>query len=70
MMDVFVGIICALVAVAVAVWIAVLFVMVTNVIDNYRKRSSRQVALPPPDKAAERMYGQQYFERAIGRKNK
>ena len=28
----------------------------------------KDYVLPPPDRAAERMYGQQYFERAIGKK--
>jgi hypothetical protein len=28
----------------------------------------KNYALPPPDRAAERMYGQQYFDRAIGKK--
>jgi hypothetical protein len=28
---------------------------------------SRNSALPPPERSAERMYGQQYFERAVKR---
>lgn len=31
-----------------------------------RKRKAREV-LPPPDKAAERTYGQQYFHRAVSK---
>ncbi len=38
--------------------------------DMYRawRYHTRRETLPPPQRQTERMYGQQYFERAIGRK--
>lgn len=48
---------------------AVLFFLIFVSFISYIKDKFNNHALPPPDKAAERPWGQKYFERAIGRKN-
>ena len=35
---------------------------------DFVRAGYRRVVLPPPDRAAERMYDQQYFDRAVGKK--
>lgn len=55
---------CIGVAIASLVWLAVVCVILAR-IGGYKPT---RYALPPPDRAAERMYGVQYFIRAIGRK--
>lgn len=51
---------------------AIVFVVLIGYIfsDLYQamRHGKKRYALPPPDKAAERMHGQQYFDRAIGKK--
>ncbi len=52
------------VGIAAIIWLTVIGLILAR-LAGY---SPTRYALPPPDKAAERMHGQQYFERAIGRK--
>ena len=53
------------VAVCIGVYLALLTLIIFRV--SHKTRGTGEV-LPPPDRAAERPYGQQYFERAIGKK--
>jgi hypothetical protein len=50
------------VGIAVCVWTVLAGLILARFINVY------PTALPPPDRASERMYGIQYFIRAIGRK--
>jgi hypothetical protein len=50
------------VGIAACVWLVVAGLILARLINVYPKD------LPPPARAAERMYGIQYFIRAIGRK--
>jgi hypothetical protein len=50
------------VGIAACVWLVIVGLVLDRLINNYPK------ALPPPDRASERMFGIQYFIRAIGRK--
>lgn len=50
------------VGIAACVWLVVAGLILARLINVY------PTALPPPARAAERMYGIQYFIRAIGRK--
>lgn len=52
------------VGIAACVWLAVVGLILARLAE-YRPN---RYALPPPDKAAERMHDQQYFDRAIGKK--
>lgn len=47
---------------------ASIVVVITLSLCDWVKRRRVQEVLPPPDRAAERMYDIQYFIRAIGRK--
>lgn len=52
------------VGIAACVWLTLIGLILARLAE-YRPN---RYALPPPDKAAERMHGQQYFDRAIGKK--
>lgn len=52
------------VGIAAIVWLTLVGLILAR-LAAYRPT---RYALPPPDKASERMYGIQYFIRAIGRK--
>jgi hypothetical protein len=52
------------VGIAACVWLVVVGLILAR-LAAYRPT---RYALPPPDKASERMHGQQYFDRAIGKK--
>lgn len=43
----------------------ILFALMFAALFNYIREKTSSHSLPPPDHAAERMYGQQYFERAV-----
>ena len=46
----------------VLVFLSVLALIILMLVNSMRNR-----ILPPPDKAAERMYGQQYFDRTMSK---
>jgi hypothetical protein len=52
------------VGIAACVWLTVVGLILAR-LAGY---SPTRYALPPPDKASERMHDQQYFDRAIGKK--
>jgi hypothetical protein len=51
------------VGICMAVLTTIAVLIIVEVVDSLRKHS-----LPSPDKAAERMYGQQYFGRVMNKK--
>jgi hypothetical protein len=58
------------VGLCVLVFLTIVGVVVTGVINYWRQRCSMGAALPYPDTSAERMYDVQYFYRANGRTDK
>lgn len=56
---------CILTGLCALVFLAVGVVVTMGVVNMWRKRRALRHPLPPPDRAAERTYGQQYFERAV-----
>lgn len=62
---IFIGVgICALVMGALVIC------AVISIVDVWRNRMSLKQPLPRHDRAAERMYDQQYFDRAVGNREK
>jgi hypothetical protein len=60
----------AMLTICAMVLLAIVGVVFLILIENINKRRAMYVALPDPDPRAERTFGQKYFERAIGRRNK
>ena len=54
---------------AALVWITLVCVVLGSIAKNWHRSAPRE-SLPPPEYQANRVYGQQYFERAIGRKSR
>jgi len=55
-------------ALCVLVFLTLAVLILASGVDMWRKKRALRHPIPPPDRAAERMYGQQYFDRAIGKK--
>ena len=54
-----------LVSFCLGVFTLLFVVIILNIVSWWKFRVSLKTPLPPPDKASERMYGQQYFDRAM-----
>lgn len=61
------GLAIVLTALSALVFLAIITLVCYGAIDNLRRFMSKKETLPPPDKAAERTYGQQYFDRAVSK---
>lgn len=48
-----------------AIVFLILFALILAALFNYIRGETNNHSLPPPERVAERMYGQQYFERAV-----
>ena len=61
------GLAIVLTALSAIVFMILIGLILYSTIDNLRRLMSKGEVLPPPDKAAERTYGQQYFDRAVSK---
>ena len=61
------GLAIVLTALSALVFLAIIILVCYGTIDNLRRIYRQNEVLPPPDKAAERTYGQQYFDRAVSK---
>lgn len=52
--------------IAALVWVTLACVVFARIRENWHRTGGGN--LPPPERQTERTFGQQYFERAIGRK--
>jgi len=50
------------------VWLVLACIVFARIRENWHRTGAPP--LPPPERQANRVFGQQYFERAIGRKSK
>ena len=68
MLDFVLGVIVICTGLCVLTFFALGIVVGMWCIESWNRKRASRYPLPPPDRAAERMYDQQYFDRAVGKK--